>query len=287
MKINKVATADHLYLEPLGQITKPPKAIHFIGNLPGSRVPTIAIIGTRKPTTYGREVTEHFASSLAKRGLVIVSGLALGVDALAHSACIESHGTTIAVLANPLPNIQPASNRNVAERILQSGGAIISEHGPGEHYTVGKWSFLERNRIVAGISDAILITEATAQSGTINTAARALEQGKEVFVIPGNITSPNSAGCNLLIKQGAVPVTTVEDILEVLLPGHVETQTSLPLGKTQLETKIIELIAAGTRDGDIIQQTLAVDIAEFNTTLTMMEIEGLVRSLGSNQWSLR
>ena len=287
MKINKIAVAEHPYLAPLGQISKPPRAIHCVGELPRKRTPTIAIIGTRKPTAYGREVTEHFASALAERGLVIVSGLALGVDALAHIACVEARGTTVAVLANPLPNIQPATNRSVAERILQSGGAIISEHGPDEHYTVGKWSFLERNRIVAGISDAILITEAASQSGTINTAARALEQGKDVFVIPGNITSPNSAGCNMLIKQGAVPVTTVEDILEVMIPNYDSIQPRLPLGNTPLEAKIIELIAAGIRDGDTIHETTGVDIAEFNTTLTMMEIEGLVRSLGSNQWSLR
>jgi len=256
-----------------------------MGILPAHRVPTVAIIGTRRPTPYGRQVTERFASELASKGVVIVSGLALGVDALAHQATLDAGGTTLAILANALPDIRPMTNHAIGERILASGGAIISE-SDGEK-PLGKWSFLERNRIVAGIADAILITEASSRSGTLNTAARALEQGKDVFVVPGNITSPSSAGCNLLLKQGAIPVTEVNDILERLAPDLASSQTQLALGTTDAEVAILAQLALGLRDGEEIQRVTGLEAGDMNMSLTMLEINGAIRSLGANQWTLR
>ena len=287
MKINKVFPDKHTYLQPVCEIAKPPRHLYVAGALPEQRIPTIAIIGTRKPTSYGREVTATLSQNLAKKGIIVVSGLALGTDGIAQLAAVESGGVSIGILGNPLPDIRPATNRHIAEKILKSGGAIISEYGPDDDYTVGKWSFLERNRLVAGLSDAILITEASTKSGTLNTAARALEQGKEVFVVPGNITSPASAGCNLLLRQGATPVTRAEDIIEVLLPEAASTQVSLPLGGTPLESDIIALLFSGTRDGDEIRSQLGVSAAELNIALTMLEIAGTIRSIGGNQWMLR
>jgi DNA processing protein len=285
MKINNISPLDNSYLKIVGNIAKPPKCLYYIGKLPEHRIPTVAIVGTRKPTAYGRQVTEQLASELASRGVVVVSGLALGVDAIAHQATLDVGGTTIAILANALPEIRPMTNRAIGERILASGGAIISE-SDGEK-PLGKWSFLERNRLVAGIADAILITEASSHSGTLNTAARALEQGKDVFVVPGNITSPSSAGCNLLLKQGAIPVTEVNDILERIAPDLASSQTQLALGTTATEVAIIEALKNGLRDGDEIQRTTGLDVGEMNISLTMLELSGSIRSLGANQWTLR
>jgi len=285
MKINKVSPQEHLYLQIVASIAQPPKCLYYMGILPAHRVPTVAIIGTRRPTPYGRQVTERFASELASKGVVIVSGLALGVDALAHQATLDAGGTTLAILANALPDIRPMTNRAIGERILASGGAIISESDSEK--PLGKWSFLERNRIVAGIADAILITEASSRSGTLNTAARALEQGKDVFVVPGNITSPSSAGCNLLLKQGAIPVTEVNDILERLAPDLASSQTQLALGTTDAEVAILAQLALGLRDGEEIQRVTGLEAGDMNMSLTMLEINGAIRSLGANQWTLR
>lgn len=292
MKINKVSPDSSDYLKVLANIDDKPQALYYLGKIPKQRRPTIAIVGTRKPTSYGIEVTNQFASGLASRGFIIVSGLALGTDALAHRACLDAGGTTIAIVPSQLPNIYPRSNSALARRIVEKGGAILSEHSTDdtEPYILGRWSFLERNRLVSGLADAVLITEASARSGTLNTAAHALAQGKDVFVVPGNITSPQSAGCNALIKQGATPVTSLDDILSVVAPESIPdartSQTKLPLGSTPAETAIIEQLAQGIRDGDQLQKTTQLPATEFNTALTMLELTGAIRSLGANQWTL-
>lgn len=255
-----------------------------MGNLPEERQPSVAIVGTRKPTAYGKEVTHRLAYDLAKRGVIIISGLAFGVDGLAHRAALEAGGTTIAVLGNGLGSVYPAAHRTLAKQIAESGGAIVSEYEP--EVAARGFQFLERNRIVSGLSDAIIITEAAARSGTLNTAGHALEQGRDIFVVPGNITSPLSAGCNMLLKQGANPVTCAEDVLEVIAPQLLKPQTILPLGSTPLESKIIQLLQAGIRDGEKLQQETGAPPAEFGQALTMMEINGVVRPLGGNQWTL-
>jgi DNA processing protein len=285
MKINRISPEKHPYLQILTNIAKPPKRLHFIGSLPNERRPSVAIIGTRKPTTYGKEVTHQLSYELARRGVIVVSGLALGVDAIAHRGALEAGGMTLAVLANGLPGIYPSTNRQLGEQIIADSGALISEYEP--HTPAVQYRFLERNRIVSGLADAVVITEAAARSGTMSTATHALEQGKEVFVVPGNITSPMSSGCNALLKQGASPVTSYQDILDVIAPNLEQQQSSLALGNNPLETKILELLASGIRDGGQIQQITEVDITTISTTLTMLEISGTIRSLGSNQWTIR
>jgi DNA processing protein len=285
MKINTVSPDRVKYLQILGSIAKAPKKLHYAGTLPTERILTVAIVGTRKPSSYGKEVTVRLSRELSQHGIVIVSGLALGVDTFAHRAALEAGGTTIAVLGNPLPDISPRSNQDLADAILDGSGAIISEYDQGSR--VYPSNFLERNRIVAGLADALVITEATTRSGTLHTAARALEQGKEVFVVPGNITSPMSAGCNALLKQGARIVTCCEDILEVIAPNALQQQSVLPLGQNPLETKIIELLGSGMRDGEAIMKQCQTSGADFNTALTMLELAGSIQSHGANQWSLR
>jgi DNA processing protein len=285
MKINRTTSDKHKYLQILDNIPSAPKEIFYKGTLPPERIPTVAIVGTRKPTAYGKEVGHKLAFDLARKGVVIVSGLALGIDAVAHRGALEAGGTTLAVLANSIDYIYPRNHQDLAEQILENGGAILSEYEPPTE--ARDFQFLARNRIVSGLSDAVIIVEAAARSGTLNTAAHALEQGKEVFVVPGNITSPLSAGCNALLKQGATPITSAEDVLEVIAPQLLQAQTTLPLGSTPLETKIISLLQTGVRDGDALQQQSGTEAAEFAQAITMLEINGVIRSLGANQWTLR
>ena len=285
IKINKVAPEKNDYLQILGNIAITPRIVHYIGNLPTERLLSVAIVGTRKPTAYGREVTTRLAGELARLGIVIVSGLAIGVDGLAHQAALDAEGLTIAVLGNGLPEIYPSRHHELAKNIIDSGGAIITEYD--DHTPALPHHFLERNRIVSGLADAIIITEAALRSGTMSTAAHALEQGKDVFVVPGNITSPMSAGCNALLKQGAIAVTEVRDILECIAPGMLQSQTSLPLGSTPAETAIISLLQSGVRDGDELLQKSKLKAPEYTQALTMLELSGTIRSLGANQWTLR
>lgn len=285
MKINRISPEKHKYLQIILSIAKSPEILHVMGTLPDARIPTVAIVGTRKPTSYGKEVTHQLSYDLANRGVVVISGLALGVDGIAHRAALEAHGTTIAVLGNGLPRIYPATHKSLADDIVKRGGAIISEYEPDtEAYP---HQFLERNRIVSGLADAIIITEAAARSGTLNTAAHALEQGKQVFVVPGNITSPMSSGCNALLKQGATPITGADDVLEVIAPDLLQPQSILALGTTPLESTLIGLLQSGVRDGDELQQKSGASISEFTQTLTMMELSGVIRPLGANQWTLK
>ena len=285
IKINRISPQNNNFTQIITTIALVPKKLYYLGELPTTRHPTVAIVGTRKPTRYGQEVTHRLSYDLAKRGVVIVSGMALGVDAIAHRAALEAGGITLAVQANGLSRLYPATNRQLGEDIIKSGGAIVSEYEPD--VDAREFRFLERNRIVSGLSDAVLITEAAARSGTLNTATHALEQGREVFIVPGNITSPLSAGCNRLLKQGATPVTCVEDILEVIAPQLLQAQVALALGDNPLQSKIIALLNEGIRDGDELCTLSGADARQLATELTMMELTGLIRALGGNQWTLK
>lgn len=284
-KINELSPQDNNFTQIITHLADSPKKLYYLGTLPQQRKPTVAIVGTRKPTKYGTEVTQRLAYDLAKRGVIIVSGMALGVDGLAHRAALEAGGTTIAVLGNGLDAFYPSSHEQLGKNIIKSGGAIISEYEPD--VPAYPANFLARNRIVSGLSDAIIITEAAKRSGTLNTAGHALEQGRDIFVVPGNITSPLSAGCNALLRQGAIPVTSAQDVLEVIAPQLLSPQAQLALGDNPLQTKIIQLLQSGIRDGDQLQQEAEATAGVFATELTMMEINGHIRNLGGNQWTLR
>lgn len=285
MKINRISPEEHKYLRSLEGIDESPKRLYFIGQLPEHRVASVAIVGSRKPTSYGKEVTQRIAFELASREIVIISGLALGIDGIAHRAALEAGGTTLAVLANGLDQIYPSTHRQLAKDILSHKGALISEYEAGTPSLPHR--FLERNRIVSGLSDAIVVVEAATRSGTLSTAAHALNQGREVFAVPGNITSPLSAGCNALIKQGATPLTETSDILEVIAPKLKNAQQPLILGDTPEEVTIIELLQNGTRDGEDLLNLSELDPMNFTQSLSMLEIKGTIRALGNNQWTLR
>ena len=289
MEINRIRPDEHIFTQRLASIANPPKSLCFMGNLPDSGAPVVAIVGSRKPSAYGREVTEQLASDLAKAGCIIVSGLALGIDGIAQRAALEAGGTVIGVIPNELPDISPQTNYKLAMNIIKNGGAILSEWKKGDGKVVNRWSFLERNRLVSGLADAVIITEAAERSGTLNTAAHALSQGRDVFAVPGNITSPLSAGCNALLKQGAYPATEAKDILHIIAPEQLKksSQNQLPLGSSPEETIIINLIASGVRSGDQLQQQSGLSASNFSTALTMLEINGVIKPLGANNWTLK
>ena len=289
MEINRIHPDEHIFTQRLASIANPPKSLCFMGTLPTSGAPVVAIVGSRKPSAYGREVTEQLASDLATAGCIIVSGLALGIDGIAQKAALEAGGTVIGVIPNELPDISPQTNYKLAMNIIEKGGAILSEWKKGDGKVVNSWSFLERNRLVSGLADAVIITEAAERSGTLNTAAHALSQGRDVFAVPGNITSPLSAGCNALLKQGAYPATEAKDILQIIAPEQLKksNQSQLPLGSSPEETIIINLIAGGVRSGYQLQQQSGLSASNFSTALTMLEINGVIKPLGANNWTLR
>ena len=284
-KINKQSIAISSFTSVLTTIHSPPKQLYCAGVLPKTRVPTVAIVGSRKPTPYGIEVTQKLAADLARNGVVIVSGLATGIDSIAHKAALEVGGVTIAIVANGLHKIYPASNLGLAREIIAKGGAIISEYEEG--FEPRGYHFLARNRLVSGIADAVIVTEAAERSGSLSTVAHAYEQNKEVFAVPGPITSLMSAGPNRVLQQGAHVVLEARDVIEVIAPSFTPSQAALPLGYTPIETRLIELIKAGVRDGELLKNRCDTSASEFLQALTMLELNGTIRSLGANQWALR
>lgn len=285
MKINKLLPQENNYLQIVESIAKPPQALYYIGTLPTERQVSVAIVGTRKPSAYGREIAATLAEKLARAGIVVVSGLALGIDAVAHKAALEAGGVTIAVQANGLDKIYPYTNRTLGERIIASGGALISEYP--EKTEPRPYQFLARNRIVSGISDYVVVVEAARRSGTLSTASHALEQGKELYAVPGNITNPLSTGCNSLINQGAMPITDINEFVDIVKPYKAQSQQiSLPVASTPLEATIIELIQSGIREGEVLHKQSKATASDFNIALTMLEINGVIKPLGQNKWSL-
>ena len=289
MEINRITPDEHIFSQRLVYIANSPKSLCYMGKLPETNAPVVSIVGSRKPSAYGKEVTERLATDLAKAGCVIVSGLALGVDCIAQKAAIEAGGTVVAVVPNELPDISPRTNYQLAMSIIEQDGAVVSEWMKGDNKIVNRWSFLERNRLVSGLADGIIITEAAERSGTLNTASHALNQGRDLFVVPGNITSPLSAGCNTLLKQGAYLVTDADDVLSIIAPEKLQKDNvqELVVSATIEEGIIIKLISEGLRDGDEIQQKSGLSASDFATALTMLEINGVIKPLGANNWTLR
>lgn len=258
--------------ERLLNIPDPPKQLFYRGKIPDYSRPMIAIVGTRRPTNYGVEVTKHFARELAVAGATTVSGLALGVDAIVHRSTLQANGTTIAVLPHNM--VYPRTNDAIGAAILKNGGTFISEYS-AEAGAVNLGHFVKRNRLVSGLADALLITEAAQKSGTTSTANFALDQGKTVMVVPGNITSAMSKGTNNLIKEGALPVTCVEDVLEILgLNQQTIVQSYQP--ENDHETRLLKLIQDGLRDRQELLIKSGLEAAVFNSTLTKFEILKIV-----------
>lgn len=285
MKVKKLTYDASAFPECLRHIASPPRQLFYVGADPEVwvRRPRVAIVGSRGVSMYGRTITAQFARGLAERGVCIVSGLALGVDAVAHQAALEVGGHHIAVLPCGLDRVYPATNRGLAERLLAAGGTLITEYEPGQGGM--KYNMIARNRIVSGLSSALLITEASEKSGTLHTARFALEQGIDVMAVPGNITSPNSVGANNLIKTGAHPVTCLEDILHVLGTDNLASTTYVHRGENADEQALLDLLYNGVSDGHELLVSCQLPAERFTQTLTMLELSGKIRPLGNNHWT--
>jgi DNA processing protein len=248
------------------------------------QMPMLAVVGTRKPSSYGASASAQIIREVASRGVCIVSGLALGTDSIAHNAALEVGGATIAVLPSGLDTIYPASHRQLAKDIATNGGALVTEFTPKSTLAF-KSNFIQRNRIIAGISNAVFIPEAAAKSGSLHTAQFALESGIDVCAMPGLISNPLAEGCHNLIKAGAGVITSADDILAVLgiSAEHHASQTA----NSPEEKQILDAITQGIHDADEIFAECTMPITQFNQTLTMLEIQGRIFPRGGNTWFIR
>lgn len=285
VKLNQIKPSSKLFPEHLKNIAQPPKQLYWYGMKPEAWLnkPKVAVVGSRLVSPYGRGVTEKLVGELSRAGVVIVSGLALGMDSIAHQSAINNNGITVAVLPCGIDRIYPARHRSLAIKISRSG-CIVTENPPNT--PIFKYSFVKRNRIVAGLADALLITEAGIKSGTMHTARFALEQGTTVMAVPGNISNPGSAGCNALIKAGAIPVTDAADIFFEL--GISIDKQSSPTPKTgdKKTDDLLSLIASGITDQEELAIKLELAASELAGILTRLEIDGHIRPTGGGQWQI-
>jgi DNA processing protein len=259
----------------LQEIPEPPTLLFATGDVELFQRPAVAIVGSRSHTRYGAEVCRHFAAGCARAGLVVVSGMARGIDALAHAAALDAGGGSVGVLGNGLGVTYPAANRALYER-MATHGALLTEFPPGERPRVG--SFPRRNRLVSGLARATLVIEAREKSGALVTVDAALSQGREVLAVPGPITSPVSVGCNRLIQHGAKPALGLRDVLEEYgialedAPG-----ARLPNDLTDDERRVLAALDVEDLHVDRVAEALEADPAVVLATLTSLEIRGLVR----------
>ena len=245
----------------------------------------LAVVGTRKFSAYGRQATEEIVYQLAERGLTIISGLALGIDALAHLACLNANGKTVAILGSGAdqPSVYPSSNRYLIDKIISSQGAVISEYPVGTAPT--KYTFPMRNRIISGLAKGVLVIEAPESSGALITAKYALDQNRDVFAIPGSIYSHNSKGVNNLIKQGAKLITGADDILQEFNIQVILQETKNEPAISQEEEKIVfNLLSKEPLHIDKIKQLSKLNINVLLSTLTIMEIKSLIKDLGGKNY---
>ena len=252
------------------EVGMPVEKLWYFGAIPSSRPPVVAIVGARHSTEYGEDIAYRAAYELAKREVIIVSGMAYGIDSCAHRGCLDAGGTTIAVLGTSIDKIYPQSNRELAERIIKKG-AIISEYAPG--FPTKAYCFQARNRIVSGLADVVLIVEASKKSGTQGTFEFALKQGKDVFAVPGDITRPMSAGTNEMLKV-ANPYTDVSDILISLgLYSGLNNELQLD-GLSDIERKVYLAIRESGGNYEAAAKIVAIPAEDFSRAVTMLEMNG-------------
>jgi DNA processing protein len=253
------------------------------GDLAGLKLPSVAIVGTRAATSYGRRLAHRFAAELGRAGCCIVSGLALGIDAAAHEGALEAGAPTVAVLGGGHGHFFPPRNEGLAERIVAEGGAVLSPYPPGQ--IAQPWQFLARNGVVAAISDAVLVVEAPARSGALNTATWAAGR-IPVLAIPGDVDRKHVAGCLALIRDGATLARTPQDVLEAL--GRL-TLTAEPVARPPhsdpIARSLLEVLDAGASALDEIVERSGVAPAMALAALTLLELEGAVESRGASRYA--
>lgn len=275
-EINCIKYHDEEYPELLRQIGNPPQILYYIGNASLLNRPSVAVVGTRKATAYGRWAAYGLSKKLTEYGIVVVSGMASGIDTCAHRGAVENDGETIAVLGCGVDICYPASNRNLRDKIA-AGGLILSEYEPGT--TPLPYRFPMRNRIISGLCSGTIVVEAGLQSGSLITAECAAEQGRNIYALPGNINSMYSFGANKLIKDGAVPIIVFDDIIEELgIPKNLNIlERNLNLGTDERE--IFQFVI---RHGEITSEILCKRTGkrpcEVNAIVTILEMKGLIQT---------
>jgi DNA processing protein len=283
--IRLISRDDPTYPMLLAQTVNPPFLLYVRGTLTETDRWAVAVVGTRQASTYGKEVTRKLVTGLVAAGVTIVSGLALGIDAVAHSAALAAGGRTLAVLGSGVDQIYPLTNYQLGTAIPQQG-ALISEYALGTLPTAT--NFPPRNRLIAGLALGVLVIEAAAKSGALITAQFAAEQGRDVFAVPGNIFSQRSEGTHRLIRDGATLVTCVDDILEALnLQSAYEQQELVAVvPDTPEEKALLHLVEAEPRHIDEIARESTLPQPVVSATLAMLELKGLVRHVGGMQYIL-
>jgi len=286
--IKCITQLDDDYPPLLKEIYDPPFCLFVRGDINNISNP-IAVVGPRKFSPYGKQITEELVSELTNYGVEIISGLAFGIDSIAHNSTLKSNGRTIAVLGSGInkKHISPVANVELSERIINSGGAIMSEYPPGG--LASKYTFPRRNRIVAGISLGTLVIEATEKSGALITAQCALDNSREVFVVPQNITSRTSIGSNKLLKIGATPITEAADILNSLNLEYInkDIAKNKTISNSPTEAKIIECLSKEPVHVDIIIKKTSLPSQTINSALILMEMNGIIKNMGSMMYILR
>lgn len=278
LQIKTMAIFDDQYPKLLKEIYNPPVLLYYLGAWP-DLTKTIGVVGTRQPTSYGRAVSKLLTSQLVKAGFIVVSGLARGIDTIAHQTVVENQGQTIAVLGSGLNQVFPIENRTLANQIVSAGGLVISEYHPNIPALPGY--FPARNRIIAGLSQSILITEAAKGSGSLITAKIALEENRLIFAVPGPITSAQSQGNHELIRQGAILVSEIEDIFVEL--GQTSQLKILSTNQlTDLETEIIAVLGQDACHVDELSRLLNQPVSTLSANLLRLEIAGYIYNQGNN-----
>jgi DNA processing protein len=271
--------SDEAYPQRLKEIDQPPPVLYIRGEYLPDDIFAVAVVGTRRVTAYGRQITEELAAFLAANGITVISGLARGVDGIAHQTALNAGGRTIGVLGSGVDKIYPPEHRALAEKMIERG-AIISDYAPGTPPDAS--NFPPRNRIVSGLSLAVVVIEAGETSGALITAEFAAEQGREVFAVPGSILAPQSKGTNKLIQRGALPLLSVEDLMQALDLTRMGEQKAarkiIPADET--EARLMNVLGNEPLHVDEIRNQADLPIEKVSATLALMELKGMVRQVG-------
>lgn len=270
---------DESYPARLREIDQPPPVLYVRGEYLPDDVFAVAIVGTRKVTPYGRQVTEEIASFLAANGITIISGLARGVDVIAHQTALKAGGRTLAVLGSGVDKIYPPEHRGLAEQMM-TRGAIISDYAVGTPPDAS--NFPPRNRIISGLSLAVVVVEAAETSGALITAEFAAEQGREVFAVPGSILAPQSKGTNKLIQNGALPLLSPNDLMQALDLTRIGEKKMVRklVPSDETEARVLDVLGPEPVHVDEIRNLANLPIEKVSATLALMELKGMVRQVG-------
>src|SRR5512143_2366433 len=270
---------DETYPQRLKEIDQPPPVLYLRGEYLPDDLFAVAIVGTRRVTPYGRQITEELAAYLASNGITVISGLARGVDAIAHQVALKSGGRTIGVLGSGVDKIYPPEHRQLADRMMEQG-AIVSDYAPGTPPDAS--NFPPRNRIISALSLAVVVVEAGETSGALITAEFAAEQGREIFVVPGSILAPQSKGTNKLIQNGALPLLSVDDLMQALDITRVGEQKAARkiMPADAIEAKLLTVLTNEPMQIDEIRNQTELPIEKVSATLALMELKGMVRQVG-------